>query len=102
MPALLTAFGKTAQPDTALVRFDQSLAQLPSGVQLLATFQANPALLDLVAEIMGDAPRLAELVTRQPALLDYVLEPQFFDPIEDAVGLHRDLEAILAGATAFE
>jgi glutamate-ammonia-ligase adenylyltransferase len=102
MPALLMAFGKTAQSDAALVRFDQSLAQLSSGVQLLATFQANPALLDLVAEIMGDAPRLAELVAQNPALLDYVLEPEFFEPIPDADGLHADLDAVLSHVSTFE
>ena len=84
MPSLLAAFGKTAQPDAAFIRFDRCLAGLSAGVPLLSVFYSNLDLLDLVAEIMGDAPRVAEHVTRTPALLDYVLEPQFYAPIGPA------------------
>ncbi len=102
IPPLLTAFGKTTQPDVALIRFDQTLAQLSSGVQLLSTFHANPELMDLVAEIMGDAPRLAEMVTRNTALLDYVLEPEFYASLPDIEGMRTDLAAALTSGTAFE
>jgi glutamate-ammonia-ligase adenylyltransferase len=102
MPALLAALGRTAQPDAALVRFDRCLGELPSGVQLLSVFQANPHLLDLVAEIMGDAPRLADHLARNPALLDYVLEPQFYSAVQDRDVLAADLETTLAAATSFE
>ena len=102
MPALLSAFARTAQPDAAFLRFDQCLAALPAGVPILSVFYANPDLLDLVAEIMGDAPRLAEHVTRTPALLDYVLEPQFFSPLAAADVLARDLDAAIKEADSFE
>ncbi len=102
MPALLSAFAHTTQPDAAFLRFDKCLAALPAGVPILSVFYANPDLLDLVAEIMGDAPRLAEHVTRTPALLDYVLEPQFFNPIADAASLERDLDVALQDADSFE
>ena len=72
MPNLLVAFGKTTEPDAAFIRFDRCLAEQQGGVRLLSVFQANPDLLDLVAEIMGDAPRLADHLARNPALLDYV------------------------------
>ena len=102
MPGLLIALGKTAQPDDALTRFDRTLAELPSGVQLLSVFQANPELLDLVAEIMGDAPRLAEHLARNPSLLDFVLEPQFYEAIQEKPDLAADLQTTLAAATSFE
>ncbi len=102
MPALLSAFARTTQPGPAFLRFDRCLAALPAGVPLLSVFYANPDILDLVAEIMGDAPRLAEHVTRTPALLDYVLEPQFFNPLPDASALKKDLETSLADADTFE
>jgi glutamate-ammonia-ligase adenylyltransferase len=102
MPALLSAFARTAQPDTAFIRFDKCLTALPAGVPLLSVFYSNPELLDLVAEIMGDAPRLAELVTRTPALLDYVLEPQFFTPVAAPAVLARDLELSVQDADSFE
>ena len=102
MPALLSAFARTTQPDAAFLRFDKCLAALPAGVPLLSVFYANPDILDLVAEIMGDAPRLAEHVTRAPALLDYVLEPQFFNPLPEPTALRRDLETALNDADSFE
>ncbi|MCB2109107.1 MAG: bifunctional [glutamine synthetase] adenylyltransferase/[glutamine synthetase]-adenylyl-L-tyrosine phosphorylase [Rhodobacteraceae bacterium] len=93
MPALLIAFGKTTEADQAFMRFDQCLAQLNSGVQILSVLQANPKILDLVAEIMGDAPRLADGISHNPALLDFVLDPEFFTPIDDADGMLKELSA---------
>ncbi|MSO73258.1 MAG: bifunctional [glutamine synthetase] adenylyltransferase/[glutamine synthetase]-adenylyl-L-tyrosine phosphorylase [Rhodospirillaceae bacterium] len=102
MPGLLSALGKTAQPDAAFARFDQSLSVLPAGVPLLSMFQANPSLLDLVAEIMGDAPRLAEHLGRSPALLEYVLAPEFYFPVGSLQVLQSDLERTLAASESFE
>lgn len=102
MPSLLSAFGKTAQPDTALIKFDTCLAGLPAGVSILSVFYSNPELLDLVAEIMGDAPRLADHLTRSPTLLDYVLEPEFYKPLEGFKAFNEDLARALERADAFE
>jgi glutamate-ammonia-ligase adenylyltransferase len=79
-PALLAALARTADPDAAFHRFDDFLSHLPAGVPLFALFAANPSLLDLVAEIMGDAPRLAERLSANTTLLDSVLSSGFFDP----------------------
>lgn len=79
LPALLLAFAKTRQPDRAFINFDQSLSKLPAGVQLFSVFYANPEILDLIAEIMGDAPRLANYLTASTQRLDYVLDPEFFN-----------------------
>lgn len=81
MPHLLKALGDTADPDEAFARFDSFLSGLPSGVQLFSLFQAHPALLELVSEVLGSAPRLADWMARRPALLDSVLSGDFFDPI---------------------
>ena len=102
MPSLLAAFGKTTQPDAAFVRFDHVLSALPAGVPLLSVFYSNPDLLDLVAEIMGDAPRLAEHLSRTPTLLDYVLAPEFYAPIGKCEALQADLERVLNAAESFE
>jgi glutamate-ammonia-ligase adenylyltransferase len=102
IPPLLTAFGKTAQPDAALLRFDRCLAALPAGVPILSVFFSNPELLDLLAEIMGDAPRLADHLTRSPTLLDYVLEPDFYKPLEGAKAFNEDLARTLENPEAFE
>lgn len=81
MPRLLKAFADTATPDDAFQRFDNFLSGLPSGVQLFSLFQAHPILLDLVSEILGGAPRLADWMARKPILLDSVLGEEFFEPV---------------------
>ena len=102
VPEMLRIFGATAHPDAALKRFDQFLSRIPAGVQLFSLFHANPGLLDLVAEIMAGAPRLAEHLAHRPALLDAVLTQGFFAPLPDRPGLVADLGTLLAGARDFE
>ena len=102
MPRLLHAFGERRNPDAALARFDAFLAALPSGVQLFSLFYANPILLNLVAEIMGDAPTLADWLSRNPHLLDNVLTGDFYAALEDADGLRAHLETLLREARDFQ
>ncbi len=77
MPRLLQTLARTGHPDAAFARFDAFLANLPAGVPLFSMIGANPGLLDLIAEILGAAPRLAEQLSRKPQLLDAVLAPGF-------------------------
>jgi glutamate-ammonia-ligase adenylyltransferase len=102
IPAILAALGRTASPKAAFMKFDEFLSRLPAGVQLFSLFQANPALLDLVADIMGDAPQLADLLARRPILLDGVLSPDFYLPLAGREGLERELSESLARAPGFE
>ena len=90
-PALLAGLATTAHPDDAFMRFDNFLGRLPMGVPLFAVFTANPSLLDLVAEIMGNAPLLAEHLAHNPRLLDAVLEAGFFAPIPGVAELSQEL-----------
>ena len=102
VPELLRVFGGTAHPDTAILRFDQFLSRLPAGVQLFSLFHANPGLFSLVADIMAEAPLLAENLAHRPALLDAVLTAEFSARCPDRDGLAEDLGALLAGARGFE
>ena len=61
MPAILKALAGAADPDVAFTQFDRFLSNLPSGVQLFSLFLARPQFLDLLARIVGSAPRLAHL-----------------------------------------
>ena len=81
LPHLLDAFGRTAEPDFALATFDRVIAGMPAGLPLFSLLAANPSLLRLVADIMGTAPRLAQIVGRRPRLLDAVLDPGFFGAV---------------------
>ncbi|MDW3206824.1 MAG: bifunctional [glutamine synthetase] adenylyltransferase/[glutamine synthetase]-adenylyl-L-tyrosine phosphorylase [Alphaproteobacteria bacterium] len=94
MPRLLQAFADTANPDDAFLRFDSFLSGLPSGVQLFSLFQMHPTLLDLLSEILGSAPRLAEVLARKPILLDSVISEDFYEPLP----LEREPDEELAAA----
>jgi [glutamine synthetase] adenylyltransferase / [glutamine synthetase]-adenylyl-L-tyrosine phosphorylase len=101
IPTLLKAFGSAANPDSAFTRFDKFIARLPAGVQFFSLLHANPALLDLIAEIMGSAPRLAEQLARQPILLDGVLSSDFLAAPADRPTLAAELFRALAAARDF-
>src|SRR5262245_45583643 len=98
MPGLLKALGSTAASDQALLNFDLFLGNLPAGIQLFSLFKANPALLELVATIMGSAPGLAAHLARRTLLLDSVLSPDFYRPLPDASHMTAELAALLATA----
>ncbi|MEE2996152.1 MAG: bifunctional [glutamine synthetase] adenylyltransferase/[glutamine synthetase]-adenylyl-L-tyrosine phosphorylase [Pseudomonadota bacterium] len=105
VPAILEAFSASPNPDLALRRFNEFLEGLPAGVQLFSLFTAHPGLFDLVAEIMGAAPRLAGWLSRNPILLDGVLSRDFFDfvpgrdqmvrSLADAAGEARDFQEFM-------
>jgi glutamate-ammonia-ligase adenylyltransferase len=96
MPGLLKALADTASPDQALLNFDRFLANLPAGIQLFSLFKANPALLELVATIMGSAPGLAAHLARRTLLLDAVLSPDFYRPLPSVAEMATDLAGQLA------
>ena len=102
MPRLLQTLARTGHPDTAFARFDAFLANLPGGVPLFSMIAANPGLLDLIAEILGGAPRLAERLSRKPQLLDAVLAPGFGEAPPGATELEAELSAALRQASDYQ
>jgi len=102
MPRLLKALSVTADPDLAIRRFDAFLQALPAGVQIFSLLYSNPGLLDLVAEIMGSAPLLADALSRRAALLENVLSAGFFDAVPQRMMLDEDLGRQLAHAQGVE
>jgi len=102
LPNLLKAFADTDSPQSALIRFDKFLSQLPTGVQMFALFHSNPSLFKLIARVMGLAPALAETLGKKPELWDMVLEPAFFAPLEDEATLAEDLSIRLSSARDFQ
>ncbi|MSP68217.1 MAG: bifunctional [glutamine synthetase] adenylyltransferase/[glutamine synthetase]-adenylyl-L-tyrosine phosphorylase [Alphaproteobacteria bacterium] len=98
MPHLLAAFGATANPDSALLRFNDFMARLPEGVQIFSLLFGNPHLLEFLAEVFGNAPTLAEALARNVLLLDAVLSPEFHAALPTAETLRRDLGETLAPA----
>jgi [glutamine synthetase] adenylyltransferase / [glutamine synthetase]-adenylyl-L-tyrosine phosphorylase len=102
VPALLPALAATADPDTAFMQFDRFLTNLPAGVQLFSQFLARPEFLNLVATIVGSAPRLAEHLSRAPATLDALIDADFLHKLPTRAALDAQLRDALSRTQDYE
>jgi [glutamine synthetase] adenylyltransferase / [glutamine synthetase]-adenylyl-L-tyrosine phosphorylase len=101
-PDLLKAFGESRRADEALLRFDNFLAGLPAGIQLFSLLGNNPALLDLMVNIMAAAPRLAEIIAQRPHVFDGMLDPGLLVEIPTRDYLGKRLKGFLSSARHYE
>lgn len=102
MPAILNRLSETANPDTAFLKFNEFLKNLPAAIQLFSLFQMNPHLLGLIADIMGSAPMLAEILSHNPELLDAVLYEDFYHALPSLENLETQLQEKLKHSEHFE
>jgi [glutamine synthetase] adenylyltransferase / [glutamine synthetase]-adenylyl-L-tyrosine phosphorylase len=102
MPKLLEALSNSGDADRAFRDFDSFLKGQPAGVQLFALFKSNPGLLDLLAQILGTAPRLAQQLSRQPRILEAVLDPNFFRPLPTRDELFALSKALLPAGLSLD
>ena len=59
---IVDALGKTPDPDGAVTRMDRFLAGLPEDLSFFSMLRANTWLLNLIAVVMGSAPRMADVL----------------------------------------
>ena len=102
-PSLLQALAKASDPDAAFRHFDRFLFGMPAGIAFFSLFVANPKMLDFLAEIMGSAPRIADMLSARPTLVDDALSPGFFDSPPDLAHLIAEMDqALLQSDDNFE
>ena len=102
VPEILRNFSRFGDPDSSFKRFDKFLSRLPSGVQLFSFIKAQPWLLELLSEIIGIAPNLADQLAKRPLLLDAVVNNDFFEASFNMEGLRAHLKDQLALAQDFQ
>jgi [glutamine synthetase] adenylyltransferase / [glutamine synthetase]-adenylyl-L-tyrosine phosphorylase len=102
VPALLEAFAQSADPDAAIAAFDQALGRLKAAVELLSILRSNAQLRGLFAEILGNAPRLAEIVIRRPHVLDVALDRNLLAASLDDSDFDRRLQQAIASYSTLE
>ena len=100
--ALVEALADTSDPDGAFASFDRFLSQVPTGVQLFSLLRSKPGLLRLVADVMGSAPRLAQILSRRRRLLDAVIDPRTFEQLPSEKVLKELVECEVSQAPTFE
>jgi [glutamine synthetase] adenylyltransferase / [glutamine synthetase]-adenylyl-L-tyrosine phosphorylase len=74
-PALLEAFAGSGDADAALSAFDEALARMPASVELLSILRSNTSLRELFGDVLGSAPRLAQVIATRPHVLDAAIDP---------------------------
>lgn len=94
-PALVRAVGTGRNGRIGLVRLDQFIAALPSGVQFWRLLEAHPPLATLLARLLTETPLLAESLAARPELFDVVIDPP--PPLAGVAEAEAELRAF-AGA----
>ncbi|HVT55904.1 MAG TPA: bifunctional [glutamine synthetase] adenylyltransferase/[glutamine synthetase]-adenylyl-L-tyrosine phosphorylase, partial [Xanthobacteraceae bacterium] len=102
LPTLLDALARSGSADTALLACDRFFSELVEGARLFAALRTHPDLVELLALILGTAPRLGDIVAHQPSLLDALLDPAFFGSIPSEAILTARLKSLLADAETEE
>src|SRR5665213_2082518 len=102
VPVLIAGLADAEEPDNAVMAFDRFLAALQRGGRLISLLSQNRDLVALVALILGAAPRLGEMLARQPQIMDGLIDPRFFGAMPDRHELSARLAATLSDANAYE
>jgi glutamate-ammonia-ligase adenylyltransferase len=102
LPALMDGLAHADEPDRAVAAFDHFLQALQRGGRLITLLSQNRDLVALVALVLGAAPRLGDMLARQPQLMDGLIDPRFFGAMPDQRELSVRLAATLKDATSYE
>ena len=102
IPALIDGLAHAEEPDRTVVAFDHFLAALQRGGRLITLLGQNRDLVALVALVLGAAPRLGDMLARQPQLMDGLIDPRFFGAMPDQRELSARLAATLQDAASYE
>ena len=101
-PSLLAALGGSADPDGALSRLDRAFGRMPAAVELLTILRSHEKLRLLFADLLGSAPRLAEVVALAPHVLDSMLDPSFLRPARDEDAAEADVRSLVGSPDSTE
>jgi [glutamine synthetase] adenylyltransferase / [glutamine synthetase]-adenylyl-L-tyrosine phosphorylase len=102
LPALIAGLASAEDPDNSVVVFDRFLQALQRGGRLFALLSQNRDFVALVALLLGAAPRLGDMLARQPQIMDGLVDPRFFGAMPDQRELSARLAATLEDAGSYE
>lgn len=102
LPVLFQRIAATEHPDATVLQFDRFLLALQSGARLFSLLQQNHDLISLIVLILGTAPRLGDMLARDPRLMDGLIDPGFFGEMPSDRNVARRLSEMLTGAHSYE
>ena len=103
-PHLIEQLARSEQREQAVHAFDRFLAGLHAtgGARLISLLLQNHDLLALVALMLGTAPRLADILSHQPQVMDGLIDPAFFGALPNADTLGSELQRSLDQSISYE
>ncbi len=104
-PALLEAFAGSGDADAALAAFDEAMAHMNASVELLSILRSNAHVRELFGDVLGSAPRLAQVIATRPHVLDSAIDPARGNHFEESLGeedMRERAEAYVAQARTYE
>jgi glutamate-ammonia-ligase adenylyltransferase len=104
-PALLDAFSRSGDPDAALTALDAALGRMTAAVELFSILRSNAQLRELFGDILGSAPRLANVIATRPHVLDGAIDPARATLIAEGLdesAIQRRVAAYVASAATIE
>jgi len=95
VPALLESFAGSGDPDSALAAFDTAMGHMPAAIELFSILKSHAAVRDLFGDILGGAPRLAQVVAQRPHVLDAAIDPAMLASVSDEGSYSRRAKNIM-------
>lgn len=102
LPSLLGYFAKSYNPENGFENFNEFLSHLPEDSKIFALLYQNPKVMELLTELMSGYPELAANLARNPALLYYVVTPEFDEAEQNYDDLKLSLKAEIMGIKDFD
>ncbi len=102
LPTLIAHVVRGENPDATIALFDRFLQSLQGGARLFPLLAQNPDLVELVALILGAAPRLGDMLARRPQVLDGLIDPSFFGALPSQQDISAKLVEVLGDASSYE
>jgi len=101
-PPLLTAIARTADPDSTLVHLGQVSDSLGGKGALWELFSFNPPSLKLYVELCASSPYLSGILTRNPGMIDGLMDSLLLDKLPSREWLERSLAELCHAAEDLE
>jgi [glutamine synthetase] adenylyltransferase / [glutamine synthetase]-adenylyl-L-tyrosine phosphorylase len=104
-PALLDAFSRSGDPDAAVAALDAALGRMPASVELLSILRSNADVRELFGDVLGSAPRLAQVIATRPHVLDAAIDPSRATDFEQSLAedsARLRAETFIAQAQGYE
>ena len=98
LPKIMAALAKAPDPERALARLDNVLEALPSAINFFRLLDVRPGLLRLLADVLSNAPALADALARRGELLEGLIDSSALELPENIDALAAELAARIGDA----